>query len=71
MTHKKEQEKLESEHKSMKKRLAQLKFDLKKANELFKTTLEVKLEYEKVLVKLMKSRVSHDFTLKTIEKVQG
>ena len=55
----------------MKKRVAQMKFDLKKANELFKTTLEVKLEYEKVLVKLMKSRVSHDFTLKTIEKVQG
>ena len=30
----------------------------------------MKSEYEQVLVALMKSRESHDYTLKTIEKVQ-
>ena len=50
----------------MKKRFANYQTKLKKANELFKTTLSVKLEYEQVLMKLMKNRATHDYTVSTI-----
>ena len=53
LKHVKEHEALQSEYKEMKKRFSNYQTRLKKANELFKTTLSVKLEYEQVLMKLM------------------
>lgn len=53
---------VESAHKKAKSMIRKLKADLKKASSLFQQTLEVKLQYENIIVSLISDPVTQEVT---------